>query len=322
MFPSTRLRRLRQTPALRALTREQTLTVDDLILPLFVDEALDKPLAIDSMPGVRRESEASLPDAICEAAELGIKGVLLFGVSSHKDAVGSDSMRDEGLLGRMVRIAKAAAPNIAVIPDICFCEFTDHGHCGVVVDGDVDNDATLENIVAQSLVAARAGADIVAPSGMMDGFVTAVRNGLDEAGYPMLPIMAYSSKFASSFYGPFRDAAGCELDGDRKTYQMPPSNGREAIRESLQDELEGADILMVKPGMPYLDVIARLRETTLLPLCAYQISGEYAMIRFAAQAGAIDEDPAILESLTGFKRAGADMIITYFARRAAGLLKG
>jgi porphobilinogen synthase len=309
-----RLRRLRRSAALRGLVREHTVTADDLILPLFVEEQISEKQPIASMPGVFRLPEATLAREIEAIARDGVRAIMLFGVSHHKDAVGSDTMRADGLVARMVRTAKQAAPDLLVIPDICFCEYTDHGHCGVLHGDSVDNDATLEGLVRQSLVAAEAGADMIAPSAMMDGQVAAIRAGLDAAGHSALPIMAYSSKFASCFYGPFRAASGCDLRGDRKTYQMDPMNVREALRESALDEHEGADMLMVKPGMPYLDVLARLRQQTQLPLAVYQVSGEYAMIKFAAAAGALDEAQAVRESLGAFKRAGADLILSYFAR--------
>jgi porphobilinogen synthase len=313
-FPATRLRRLRGTPALRDLVRETTLTAHDLIQPIFVEEGIDDPLPVDSMPGVHRIPERHLPRAIERLARDGVRAVVPFGVSHHKDARGTDACRADGLVARMVRTAKDAAPELLVIPDICFCEYTDHGHCGVIAHGQVANDPTRENLARQAVIAADAGADMIAPSAMMDGQVAAIRGALDSAGHEEIPIMAYSSKFASAFYGPFRAAAGCELKGDRKTYQMDPLNGREALRESLLDEAEGADILMVKPGLPYLDVLARLRERTLLPIAAYQVSGEYAMIKFAAAAGAIDERKVVRETLGAFKRAGADLILTYFAQ--------
>ncbi len=314
LYPQTRLRRLRRSPGLRDLVRETVLTANDLIHPIFVDEGIDDPLPVASMPGVDRIPERRLAREIEALARDGVKAVMLFGVSHHKDAAGSDAWRHDGLVSRMVRIAKRAAPELVVIPDLCFCEYTDHGHCGVMDAGEVLNDVTLENLGRQAVAAVAAGADMVAPSGMMDGQVAAIRAALDAAGYEQAPIMAYSTKFASAFYGPFRAAAGCELRGDRRTYQMDPANGREAVRESLVDEAEGADILMVKPGLPYLDVLARLRERTLLPLAVYQVSGEYAMIRFAAAAGAIDERAVVRETLGAFKRAGADLILSYFAR--------
>ncbi|HEU0117233.1 MAG TPA: porphobilinogen synthase [Alphaproteobacteria bacterium] len=316
-FPNVRLRRLRKTETLRQLVRETSVSVNDLIYPIFVDEGIDAPQPITSMPGISRVPEKKLAEEIKAIKAEGIKAVMLFGVSHHKDATGSDTMKSDGLLARMIKRAKDAAPEMAIISDTCFCEYTDHGHCGVI-DGDhVHNDMTLENLAKQSVVAAKAGADIIAPSAMMDGQVAAIRKGLDSAGFHDTPIMAYSSKFASSFYGPFRAAAGCDLKGDRKTYQMDPMNGREALLESMIDEAEGADMLMVKPGLPYIDVLAKLRERTLLPLSIYQVSGEYAMIKFAAAAGALDEKRAIRETLGSMKRAGADLIITYFAREIA-----
>ena len=314
MFPTTRLRRLRRTAPLRALVREHRITADDLILPLFVEEIVDDPVPIASMPGVSRIPERHLAAEIEAIARDGVRAVLLFGISHHKDAVGLDTLNPEGLMARMVRTAKRAAPDLVVITDNCFCEYTDHGHCGVMHGNEVDNDATLANLARQCVIAAEAGADLVAPSAMMDGQVAAIRAALDAAGHSTTPVMAYSSKFASAFYGPFRAAAGCDLQGDRMAYQMDPANGREALRESALDEAEGADLLMVKPGLPYLDVLARLRERTDLPIGVYQVSGEYAMIKHAAAAGAIDEVRVVDETLTAFKRAGADLILTYFAR--------
>jgi porphobilinogen synthase len=301
-FPLTRFRRLRATQALRDLVQETSVTLNDLIYPIFVEEGLDDPAPVDSMPGIFRIPERKLAATVKEIAATGIRALMLFGVSHHKDADGSDSWNPNGLMARMIRRAKDAAPGLVVISDTCFC-----------AHGDVHNDHTIENLGRQAVVAAKAGADMIAPSSMMDGQVTAIRRALDGDGFETMPIMAYSSKFASAFYGPFRAAAGCDLEGDRKAYQVNPLNGREALRESLSDEAEGADILMVKPGMPYLDVLARVRQQTLLPIAAYQVSGEYAMIKFAAQAGAIDEARVVRESLGAFKRAGADLILTYFA---------
>jgi porphobilinogen synthase len=315
MFPTTRLRRLRQTEAMRALVRENQVTAHDLILPIFVDETTDEPIPIEAMPGVSRIPLRRLSQEVEAIARDGVRALMLFGVSAHKDATGSDTWAAEGLMARMVRAAKDAAPELVVITDNCFCEYTDHGHCGVLrADGHVDNDLTIDNLAKQAVVAAEAGADMVAPSAMMDGQIRAMRLALDGAGFERLPIMSYSSKFASAFYGPFRAAAGCDLQGDRKTYQADPMNGREALRESAADEAEGADWLMVKPGMPYLDVLSQLRARSLLPLGVYQVSGEYAMIKFAAQAGALDEQRVVREVLGAFKRAGADVILTYFAR--------
>jgi porphobilinogen synthase len=316
-FPVTRMRRLRRTPALRGLVRENTVTADDLIYPIFVEEEIDERMPITAMPGVSRVPERDLAKEVEAIARDGVKALMLFGISHHKDEAGTDAWREDGLVSRMVRTAKQAVPDLVVIPDICFCEYTDHGHCGVVWEGEVENDLTIENLGRQAVSAATAGADIIAPSAMMDGQVAAIRSALDEAGYDEVPVMSYSTKFASAFYGPFRVAAGSELKGDRKSYQMDPMNSREALRESALDEAEGADILMVKPGLAYLDVLARLRERTLLPIGVYQVSGEYAMIKFAAAAGAINEHAVVRETLGAFKRAGADLILTYFARDIA-----
>jgi porphobilinogen synthase len=317
VFPSVRPRRLRSSEVLRELVRENTIGANDLIYPMFIEEGIDEALPISSMPGVMRIPEVGMAREIEAVAKDGVKAVMLFGVSHNKDASGSDSWKPDGLLARMCRKAKDASPEMIVIADSCFCEYTDHGHCGVVEGGQVLNDPTLENLGRQAVAAIEAGADIVAPSAMMDGQVAAIRAALDAAGHQMAPIMAYSSKFASAFYGPFRAAAGCELKGDRKAYQMDPANGREALRESMLDEAEGADFLMVKPGLPYLDVLVKLRQQTLLPLVAYQVSGEYAMIKFAAAARAIDEPRVVRETLMAFKRAGADLILTYYAREVA-----
>jgi porphobilinogen synthase len=312
-FPLTRLRRLRSSPVMRELLQENTLSLNDLIYPIFVEEDLDDFAPVESMPGVFRIPERKLDKAVKEIAAAGIKAVMTFGVSHNKDDTGSDAWNRDGLLARMIKRAKDAAPSLMVISDTCFCEYTTHGHCGVIHGENVHNDHTIENLGKQSVVAAEAGADMIAPSSMMDGQVTAIRSALDGAGFGNVPIMAYSSKFASAYYGPFRDAAGCELKGDRKAYQMNPMNGREALRESDIDEAEGADMLMVKPGLPYLDVLTQIRQRSLLPLAVYQVSGEYAMIKFAAQAGAIDEHRVVRETLGAFKRAGADLILTYFA---------
>jgi porphobilinogen synthase len=312
-FPITRLRRLRGNPTIRDMLRETKVALDDLIYPIFVEEELDDFAPVESMPGVHRIPERKLGAAIKEISRAGIRAVMTFGVSHHKDDTGSDSWNENGLVARMTKRAKDAAPELLVISDTCFCEYTSHGHCGVIHGEDVHNDHTIENLARQAVVAARAGADMIAPSAMMDGQVAAIRSALDDSGFSSLPIMAYSTKFASACYGPFRAAAGCELKGDRKAYQMDPMNGREAIRESLTDEAEGADILMVKPALPYLDVLSQVRAHSLLPLAAYQVSGEYAMIKFAALAGAIDEHRVVRETLGGIKRAGADLILTYFA---------
>lgn len=310
---SSRPRRLRKTPALRALFEETTLSRNDLILPIFVEEKLDDYQAINAMPGVMRIPEKYLPEATERIARAGIRSVMTFGISHHTDETGSDTWNENGLVARMARTIKQTVPDMVVMSDTCFCEYTSHGHCGVLCDSGVDNDATLVNLGRQAVVAAAAGADFIAPSAAMDGQVLAIRQALDAAGFTDTAIMAYSTKFASSFYGPFREAAGTALKGDRKTYQMNPLNRREAIRESLLDEAQGADCLMVKPAGAYLDVLRDIRERSALPLAAYQVSGEYAMIKFAALAGAIDEHNVVLESLGSIKRAGADLILSYFA---------
>jgi porphobilinogen synthase len=315
-----RFRRLRRSDGLRALVREARLSVDDLVLPLFVEEGASAPVPVPSMPGVVRHTEAGLGEAVARAAALGIRAVLLFGVSRRKDDVGSDSWSPDGLMARMIRSARAAAPGMVVISDNCFCEYTDHGHCGVVQDDDVANDATLANLQRQALAAARAGVDMLAPSGMMDGMVRAMRQALDGEGFENLPIMSYSTKFASAFYGPFRDAVDSSFKGTRSAYQMDFANGREALAESLQDEAEGADILMVKPGLAYLDVLAAIRARSSRPLAVYQVSGEYAMMKAATIAGVMDERALVMETMTAFRRAGADLIITYYAEDIAGWL--
>lgn len=326
-FPHVRMRRLRRTEALRDMVRENSVTSNDLIVPLFVEEDIDERLPLSSMPGVWRETEKSLITRVKSIADSGVRGIMLFGVSHNKDHTGSDSMDPNGLLARMIKTAKDAAPDLSVIADVCFCEYTDHGHCGPLCQhGDVDNDRTVENIAIQSLIACEAGADMIAPSGMMDGQVSAIRHTLDVTGFSNIPIMAYAAKFASCFYGPFRDAAGCALGqtpnvrSNRKSYQMDPANTREALRDALLDEREGADMLMVKPGMAYLDILTKLRQQSDLPLAAYQVSGEYAMLRFAAQAGALNYQDAMMESLLAFKRAGADLILTYAGEEAARLI--
>lgn len=319
--PDFRFRRLRRTPVLRDLVREHHLCMDDVILPIFVEEGIDQPVAVASMPGVFRYPEAQLAERVQHAWSKGVKAIILFGVSTHKDDSGSDTWSDQGLMARMIRTAKAAQPDILVISDNCFCEYTSHGHCGVVHECgghvDVDNDTTLANLQRQAVIAAQAGVDMIAPSGMQDGMIAAIRSALDDAGFSWIPIMSYSTKFASAFYGPFRDAVDSNFKGTRASYQMDPANTREALAESLQDEAEGADILMVKPGIAYLDVLAAIRAQSARPLAVYQVSGEYAMIKAAAAAGVIDERAIVLESLLAFKRAGADLILTYYAEQLA-----
>ncbi|ATP45306.1 porphobilinogen synthase [Pseudomonas kermanshahensis] len=312
-FPSVRPRRLRQNESLRSIFQETEFRLEDLILPIFVEEGIDDFVPITSMPGVNRIPEKLLAQEIERYARAGIKSVMTFGVSHHLDEVGSDTWNENGLVARMARICKDTVPEMIVMSDTCFCEYTSHGHCGVVHDHGVDNDATLANLGKQAVVAAAAGADFIAPSAAMDGQVQAIRGALDAAGFHDTAIMAYSTKFASSLYGPFREAGGTALKGDRKSYQMNPMNRREAVRESLLDEQEGADVLMVKPAGAYLDVIADIRAASRLPLAAYQVSGEYAMIKFGGLAGAIDEGRVVRESIGAIKRAGADLILTYFA---------
>ncbi|HMJ01559.1 MAG TPA: porphobilinogen synthase [Conexibacter sp.] len=318
-FPATRLRRLRRTGALRGLIRETRLDAGDLILPLFVTHGSDRREAIAAMPGVERLTiEHALAEA-GEAAALGIPAVMLFGIPAEKDEEGSGAWDDEGVVQLAIRAIKQAQPDLLVIPDLCLCEYTSHGHCGILrEDGAVDNDATLSLLARIAVSHARAGADLIAPSDMMDGRVGAIRAALDDEGFAELPILAYSAKFASAFYGPFREAAGSTpASGDRRGYQMDPANGDEALREVLLDVEEGADLVMVKPALPYLDVIRRVKDRTGMPVVAYNVSGEYAMVKAAAAAGHLDERAAVLEALTSIRRAGADAVITYHAKDAA-----
>ena len=321
-FPKTRMRRLRRTDGLREMVRETQLDSGDFIYPLFVVHGKGIKEEISSMPGNYHFSVDELIKEAKEVYELGIPAVLLFGIPREKDEVGSESYSQEGIIQQAVRALKQTLSELMVITDVCMCEYTSHGHCGVVKEGTVQNDQTLELLTKQAVTHARAGADMVAPSDMMDGRVGAIRSGLDEAGYPSLPIMAYSAKFASSFYGPFREAAECAPQyGDRKSYQMDPANGNEAMREAELDIREGADIVMVKPALAYLDVIYRIKTTYGLPTAAYQVSGEFSMIRAADAQGWIDGERVMMESLTSIKRAGADLIITYFAKSASRLLR-
>jgi porphobilinogen synthase len=322
-FPQTRLRRLRATPVLRDLVRETRLDPGDFVLPLFVEEGLDGRAAIGAMPGVDR---LSISGAVAEAGEahaLGIPAVLLFGIPAHKDEEGSGAWDDEGAVQLATRAIKDAHPDVLVIADLCLCEYTSHGHCGLLrADGSVDNDASVELLARTALSQARAGADVIAPSDMMDGRVGAIRAALDEDGLSDTPILAYSAKFASAFYGPFREAAdSTPAFGDRRGYQMDPANGDEALREALLDVQEGADMVMVKPALPYLDVVRRVKDATHLPVAAYNVSGEYAMLKAAAAAGYLDERAAVLEALTSIRRAGADIVITYHAKDAARWLQ-
>jgi porphobilinogen synthase len=322
-FPQTRLRRLRRTPVLRDLVRETRLDPSDFVLPLYVEDGLEgrKPLA--TMPGVDRLSISAAVDDASEAAQLGIPAVILFGIPGHKDEEGSGAWDDEGIVQLATRAIKQAHPGLLVIADLCLCEYTSHGHCGALrADGTVDNDASLELLARTAVSQARAGADIIAPSDMMDGRVGAIRTALDDDGLSDIPIMAYSAKFASAFYGPFRDAVdSAPAFGDRRGYQMDPANGDEALREVLLDVEEGADMVMVKPALPYLDVVRRVKEATRLPLVAFNVSGEYAMVKAAAAAGYLDERAVVLESLTSIRRAGADIVITYHAKDAARWLR-
>jgi porphobilinogen synthase len=322
-FPQTRLRRLRASHELRGLVRETRLDPADLIYPLFVAHGIDRREPIEAMPGVDRLSIAHAVDEAGEAAQLGIPAVLLFGIPASKDEEGSGAWDDEGVVQLATRAIKEAHPDLLVVTDLCLCEYTSHGHCGVVrSDGGVDNDATLELLARSAVSQARAGADVIAPSDMMDGRVGFIRGALDEDGHVETPILAYSAKFASAFYGPFREAADSAPSfGDRRSYQMDPANGGEAVREARMDAEEGADILMVKPALPYLDLIRRIKEATGMPLAAYNVSGEYAMVKAAAAQGYLDERAAVLEALTGIRRAGADLVITYHAKDVAQWLR-
>jgi porphobilinogen synthase len=317
-FPLNRPRRLRRTDVLRRMVRETRLSPDNLIQPLFVCPGRGVNNPIKSMPGVAQMSPDVAARAAREIAASGVPAVILFGLPEHKDAIGSEAWSDDGSVQRAIREIKEHAPGLAVITDVCMCEYTDHGHCGAIKDGDVDNDATLELLRREALSHARAGADIVAPSDMMDGRVGAIRAVLDENGFSATPIMAYSAKYASAFYGPFREAAeSAPQFGDRRSYQMDPANGDEALREVALDLEEGADIVMVKPALPYLDLIWRVKQQFNCPVAAYNVSGEYSMIRAAGINGWLDERRAAMEVLVAIKRAGADMILTYFALQAA-----
>jgi porphobilinogen synthase len=336
-FPQERPRRLRRTEALRRLVRETTLAPDDLIWPLFVVPGKKVRNPVKSMPGV---FQLSVDEVVAEAQagyEAGVRSVILFGVPEKKDEVGSGAWEADGIVPRAVRALKERVPGLVVMTDVCMCEYTDHGHCGVLKppraggpgqDLVVDNDATLPLLAKEAVAHARAGADIVAPSDMMDGRVAALRKALDADGYEDVPVMSYAAKYAGAFYGPFRDAAesapreGAGIPKDRKGYQMDPGNWREALREVALDVAEGADLLMVKPAVPYLDVVRLIRDRFDLPLAAYHVSGEYAMIKAAAERGWVDEERVVLETLTCIRRAGADLVLTYYARHAAGLLTG
>ncbi len=326
-FPITRHRRLRRTAALRGMVRENYLHANDLIAPIFVIHGQNIKNEIPSMPGVYQWSIDRLPEEIAELREAGIGAVLLFGIPEHKDSVGTGAFEEAGIVQQATRRIKELAPELVVIADTCLCEFTDHGHCGIVHrvgnEAVVDNDESLEVLVKTAVSQAAAGADIIAPSNMMDGFVAAIRQGLDEAGFEHIPILSYAVKYSSAYYGPFREAAqSAPQFGDRKTYQMDPANAREALREAQSDIEEGADMLMVKPGLAFLDIVRLLKDRFDLPVAIYNVSAEYSMVKAAAIQGWIDEKAIVLETLTGMKRAGADVIITYHAKDAARWLRG
>jgi porphobilinogen synthase len=322
-FPATRMRRLRKTGLLRGMVRETELTPAHLVLPLFVQLGEDARTPVEAMPGVERLSISHAVEEAGEAHALGIPAVLLFGLPADKDLQGSGAYDDEGVVQLAVRALKDAHPELVVMTDVCLCSYTSHGHCGVVADdGTIDNDVTLELLAKTAISHAAAGADAVAPSDMMDGRVGALRGQLDAEGHKDVPIVAYSAKFASAFYGPFREAAdAAPAFGDRRSYQMDPANADEAVREALLDVEEGADVVMVKPALPYLDVIRRVKEATRVPVAAYNVSGEYALIKAAAAAGYVDERATVLEALTGIRRAGADIVVTYHAKDVAEWLR-
>ncbi|MGD8703680.1 MAG: porphobilinogen synthase [Desulfosarcina sp.] len=323
LFPDYRPRRMRRTETLRKMMRETALSVDDLILPLFAVEGRGIKNHIDAMPGHYQLSIDNLGETALQAHELGIPAVILFGIPKRKDALGTQAYARDGIVQRAVAAIKDKAPELVVITDVCLCEYTDHGHCGFVDGNTVDNDASLDLLAKAALSHAEAGADMVAPSDMMDGRVAEIRAVLDENDYAQVPIMSYAAKYCSAFYGPFREAAqSAPQFGDRRTYQMDPANSREAIREATMDVEEGADIIMVKPALAYLDIICRIREEVDLPVAAYNVSGEFSMIKAAEKLGWIDGQKVMLETLTAIKRAGADMILTYFAMDAAALING
>lgn len=318
-----RHRRLRKNSLMRDLVRETTVSVNDFIQPLFVKENLEQKEEVASMPGVFQFALTDLLEEVGSCVQLGIKAFILFGIPAEKDEVGSQASSPDGIVQKALRLIKQDYPDLILIADTCLCEFTSHGHCGILDGERVVNDLSLDRLVQVAISQAEAGADIIAPSNAMDGYVAAIREGLDKSGFDMVPIMSYSVKFASSFYGPFRDAGeSAPAFGDRKTYQMDPANRLEALREAQSDEEEGADFLMVKPALAFLDVLRDLRNQSDLPLVAYNVSGEYSMVKAAAAQGWIDERAVVMESLVGMKRAGADLIITYFAKDVAGYLKG
>jgi porphobilinogen synthase len=321
-FPTYRSRRIRGNEIFRRMVRETSLSVNDLIYPMFVTYGRDVRVEISSMPGIYRQSIEHAVTEAREAYELGIPAVLLFGIPEFKDAVGSGAFEEAGVVQEAIRELKKNVPQLAVITDVCMCEYTDHGHCGLIKDGDVDNDATLELLCKEALSHVRAGADMVAPSDMMDGRVRAIREALDVNDFTHIPIMSYAVKYASGYYGPFREAAeSAPRFGDRRSYQMDPANRLEAIREAAMDVEEGADIIMVKPGLPYLDIVREVRDEFNLPVAVYNVSGEYSMLKAAALNGWIDEERVVMETMTSFKRAGADLILTYHAKDVAKLLK-
>lgn len=316
-----RHRRLRKTKTMRDLVRETVLHTDDLIYPIFVKDGKEPKTEVASLPGVFQYPLHELEEEMRVVESLGIKAVILFGIPAEKDAVGTQAYHDHGIIQEATRLIKKSFPEILVVADTCLCEFTDHGHCGVIENGEILNDESLELLKQTAVSQAAAGADIIAPSNMMDGFVQVIREGLDEAGFYDIPIMSYAVKYASAFYGPFRDAAGSAPQfGDRKSYQMDPANREEALREAMSDEQEGADFLIVKPSLSYLDIMRDVKNNTNLPVVAYNVSGEYAMVKAAAQNGWIDEEKIVLEMLTSMKRAGATLIITYFAKDASKYL--
>jgi len=322
-FPIYRPRRLRRSERLRDLVRETTLSPSNLIYPLFVVPGKDRALAISSMPGIAQLSVDRVVKECQEVASLGLPAVILFGIPEHKDSTGSEAYQDSGVVQEAIREIKEKVPNLLVITDVCLCEYTDHGHCGLIKDGDVDNDSTLELLAKEALSHAKAGADIVAPSDMMDGRVGSIRKILDDNGFQQVAIMAYAAKYASAFYGPFREAAESTPQfGDRRSYQMDPGNSDEALREVELDIREGADIVIVKPAMAYLDIVYRVKQKFGYPVAAYNVSGEYSMIKAAGKNGWIDEKRIMMEVLLSIKRAGADMILTYFAKDIARELRG
>ncbi len=323
MFPARRMRRLRRTAKIRSMVRETVLTKNDLIYPIFVDETIEERVEIASMPAQYRLPLSEVRDEALEVVSLGIPAVILFGIPEHKDEVGSSAYSSEGVVQRAVReIKDEVGDDLVVITDVCLCEYTSHGHCGVVKEGEVLNDPTLELLAKEAVSHAEAGADIVAPSDMMDGRVAKIREALDDSGYESVAIMSYAAKYASAFYGPFREAAkSAPAFGDRRSYQMDPANANEALREVYLDIQEGADMVMVKPALAYLDIVAKVKERFRMPTAAYNVSGEYAMVKAASQAGYVDEKSLVLEVLTSIKRAGADMILTYHAKEVATWLE-